>query len=185
MERDAQCTRSDMLMERIGSAYSLRFRQFHRVASAIVGDSDLGRDAVQEAFARAISRRLDYRGDGPLDAWLWRTVTNVARDYRRTANSSALPGEVPDRSDGSSGVEIDGFDSTIRKRVARLPERQRIALFLRYYVDLSYTEIAEVLEIRTGTVSATLNAAHKALRTDLAPALQREAATSAPLAAAA
>jgi RNA polymerase sigma-70 factor (ECF subfamily) len=173
-----------MLMDRIAFAYTARFRQFHRVASAIVGDAELGRDAVQEAFARAISRRSDYRGDGPLDAWLWRAVTNVARDYRRTASSAALPGELPDRPDGSASVEVDRLDTTIRRRVARLPERQRTALFLRYYVDLSYTEIAAVLQIRTGTVSATLNAAHKALRTDLGPVL-RPHETPEPLAAAA
>ncbi|UGS35929.1 RNA polymerase sigma factor [Capillimicrobium parvum] len=169
-------------MSRIGSAYDQRFRDFHRVASAILGDADLGRDAVQEAFARAISRRFDYRGDGPLEAWLWRAVTNVARDYRRTARATVLLGDLPEG--GSRGIEADSFDSTIRNRVARLPERQRTALFLRYYVDLSYTEIAEILEIRTGTVSATLNAAIKALRKDLSPELQRDVAEAEPVAVA-
>jgi RNA polymerase sigma-70 factor (ECF subfamily) len=172
-------------MARIASAYDLRFRDFHRVASAIVGDAELGRDAVQEAFARAISRRADYRGDGPLEAWLWRAVTNVARDLRRTARATNLVGDLPETGDGTRGIDVDGFDSTIRNRVARLPDRQRTALFLRYYVDLSYTEIAEILEIRTGTVSATLNAAITALRKDLTPPVSADAAEARPMAAAA
>jgi RNA polymerase sigma factor (sigma-70 family) len=45
-----------------------------------------------------------------------------------------------------------------------LPSRQREALFLRYYADLDYRTVAEVLGIEVGTVSATLNAAHQALR---------------------
>jgi RNA polymerase sigma factor (sigma-70 family) len=51
--------------------------------------------------------------------------------------------------------------------VAALPERQRQALFLRHYADLDYEQIAEVLGIARGTVSATLHAAHRALRETL------------------
>lgn len=48
--------------------------------------------------------------------------------------------------------------------IARLPERQRLTVFLRYYADLDYRTIAEVLEVELGTVSAALAAAHAALR---------------------
>jgi RNA polymerase sigma factor (sigma-70 family) len=48
-----------------------------------------------------------------------------------------------------------------------LPERQRLVLFLRYYADLSYTQIGAALGLRTGTVSATLAAAHRTLRARL------------------
>jgi RNA polymerase sigma-70 factor (ECF subfamily) len=164
--------RSAELMSAIEEAYTTRFPQFLRVASAIVGDAERGRDAVQDAFARAISRRLDFRGDGPLEAWLWRTVTNVARDHRRTASMTVLSAEPPEPRFGVTSMPmLDAADPTMRERVARLPERQRLVLFLRYYVDLSYTEIGEALEIRTGTVSATLNAAHNALRRGLGPEL--------------
>jgi RNA polymerase sigma factor (sigma-70 family) len=55
----------------------------------------------------------------------------------------------------------------LRARVAALPERQRIAVFLRYYADLDYSAIAEALEVEVGTVSATLSQAHRSLRADL------------------
>jgi RNA polymerase sigma-70 factor (ECF subfamily) len=157
--------RAQELMESIEAVYTTRFTHFVRAASAIVGDEERGRDAVQEAFARAISRRMDYRGDGPLEAWLWRTVTNVARDHRRTGNLTVLVEDVPER--GEPPQLLHPLESLIRDRIARLPERQRLALFLRYYVDLPYAEIAAALEIRMGTVSATLNAAHNALRVSL------------------
>jgi RNA polymerase sigma factor (sigma-70 family) len=48
-----------------------------------------------------------------------------------------------------------------------LPERQRLALFLRYYADFDYQAIAETLGVSTGTVGAMLNAAHTALRRSL------------------
>jgi RNA polymerase sigma factor (sigma-70 family) len=52
----------------------------------------------------------------------------------------------------------------VAEAIARLPERQRLALFLRYYADLDYRSIAAALEISTGTVGATLSAAHSSLR---------------------
>jgi RNA polymerase sigma factor (sigma-70 family) len=52
-------------------------------------------------------------------------------------------------------------------RLAALPERQRLVVFLRYFADLGYAEIAQLLGIEVGTVSATLHAAHAALRSQL------------------
>jgi len=55
-------------------------------------------------------------------------------------------------------------DAELRVALARLPERQRTAVFLRYYADLDYAAIGGALGISTGTVAATLNQAHTALR---------------------
>ena len=55
-------------------------------------------------------------------------------------------------------------DADLRAALALLPERQRLAVFLRYYADLDYVAIGEALGMRTGTVASTLNAAHAALR---------------------
>jgi RNA polymerase sigma-70 factor (ECF subfamily) len=64
-------------------------------------------------------------------------------------------------------VSADGHDrqtEALRVALAALPERQRLATFLRYYADLDYEAIAAVLGISVGTVGATLNAAHASLR---------------------
>ena len=57
--------------------------------------------------------------------------------------------------------------SDVAAAIQALPERQRLAVFLRYYADLDYQQIGEVLGIATGTVSATLSAAHRTLHTQL------------------
>ena len=62
-------------------------------------------------------------------------------------------------------VNGDAPDREVRALVAALPERQRLALFLRYYADLDYRAIAQALDVKPGTVAATLNAAHTTLRT--------------------
>jgi RNA polymerase sigma factor (sigma-70 family) len=155
-------------VERIVAAYELRFAQYVRVATAIAGDRERGRDAVQDAFARAIAGCLAYRGDGPLDAWLWQAVTNAARNQRR-GGASTIPVAELDDEPGREPAPQGDAEAAVRRHLATLPERQRLVLFLRYYADLSYGEIGEALGLRTGTVSATLAAAHRTLRGRLQP----------------
>ncbi len=60
---------------------------------------------------------------------------------------------------GSANADLD-----VRRWVAALPERQRLTVFLRYFAGLDYRAVAAALDVETGTVSATLAAAHAALR---------------------
>jgi RNA polymerase sigma factor (sigma-70 family) len=139
--------------------YRDRFEHFARVASAICGDLELGRDAVQAAFIAALRARGSYRGTGPLDAWVWRIVVREARRVGRASHSSFPLGVTEAVSNGQAE---DPFG--LRGWIVTLPERQREVLFLRYYADLDYRAIAGVLGIESGTVSATLSAAHQSLR---------------------
>jgi RNA polymerase sigma-70 factor (ECF subfamily) len=143
-------------LDEIERVYRARLGEYVRVASAVLGDPDAARDAVQEAFASAVRNRRSFRGDGPLDAWLWRAVVNAALDQRRARRPS--PSAVTENGNGHD----DGGD--LRVALALLPERQRMTLFLRYYADLDYATIAAVLGVSEGTVAATLHASHRALR---------------------
>jgi RNA polymerase sigma-70 factor, ECF subfamily len=148
-------------LEELEALYRSRFDVFARVAASVTGDAERARDAVQEAFATAVRKRGSFRRDGPLEAWVWRIVLNAARsDIRRSL--TAVDYDEPAAANGHPER-----DAELRVALARLPERQRIAVFLRYYADLDYAAIGEALGIRTGTVSATLNAAHAALRSRL------------------
>jgi RNA polymerase sigma factor (sigma-70 family) len=140
----------------IESLYRARFRQFVRVAGAVAGDRDSGLEAVQEGFADALRNAGQWAGRGPLEGWVWRCVVNRARKARPRP-ALELPAD-DGRTDGGH------HDSDLRVRLAALPERQRLVVFLRYFADLEYREIASVLSIETGTVSATLHAAHANLR---------------------
>jgi RNA polymerase sigma-70 factor (ECF subfamily) len=136
--------------------------RYVRAAAAIVGDEGLGADAVQDAFVRAVRERRAFRGQVPLEAWVWRIVINSAIDARtRNRRHQQLELQVLDVPAENGQPETD---ATLRAWVAALPERQRLAVFLRYFADLDYRAIAAVLEIEVGTVSATLSAAHAALR---------------------
>jgi len=140
--------------------YRERWPAFARVAISIAGSVELGTEAVQEGFARAIERRSEFRGECPLEAWVWRIVVNTAR----TAGTRAAR-EEPGSIAGAEEAPSNGHrPPEVALWVRNLPERQREAVFLRYWADLDYRAIAEVLEIEVGTVSATLSAAHQSLR---------------------
>lgn len=144
--------------EQLEELYRRRYAHFVRVATAITGDADSGRDAVQSGFAQAVRRRRSFRGTGPLEAWVWRIVVNEARRVRRTEPPAAATSD-PASSNGHASDDLG-----VRAWIAALPERQRAAVFLRYYADLEYGAIAELLGVEVGTVSATLSAAHATLR---------------------
>jgi RNA polymerase sigma factor (sigma-70 family) len=150
----------------IEMVYLSRFNEFCSVANAILHDRERAKDAVQDAFVSALSRRSQWRREGTLDAWLWRAVLNAARDRRRkhepilvSDTTTGSPLEASDSSDGAAaeaGALVDAL--------ARLTERQRLVLFLRYYGDLGYRQIGETLGIKPGTVAATIHQAQEHLR---------------------
>ena len=154
----------DTLLDEIESLYRERFADFVGVAASIVGDREAAREAVQDAFASIVRSRRGFRRAGPLEAWVWRAVINAARKHKRRFGREPPAASAP----SPNGTAPQAGDrSELAALVAALPERQRLVLFLRYYADLDYREIARVLEIKTGTVSASLHAAHATLRRHL------------------
>jgi RNA polymerase sigma-70 factor (ECF subfamily) len=148
----------------IESLYRARFPHFERVARAITGNPDSALDAVQEGFADALRHSSKWTGRGPLEGWVWRCVVNRARKTRTPAVA-----ELP--LDGTPAPPDRSGASALAGRLAALPERQRLVVFLRYFADLEYREIGAALGIETGTVSATLHAAHANLRAGYEEAL--------------
>jgi RNA polymerase sigma-70 factor (ECF subfamily) len=139
--------------------YRSQFPRFARLAHALLGDREHARDAVHDAFARALRQKRRLRHVESLEAWMWRTVTNVCLDERRRRRPIPMDA-VPEQAAAARTVP----DPELRSAVARLPERQRLALFLRHYADLDYETIAAVLGVDRGTVAASLHAAHATLR---------------------
>lgn len=145
----------------IAELYEHRFRAFVAGAYSVVGEPEAARDVVQEAFARALQQRRRFRGDGPLEAWLWRIVLNVARDVARRSRFADLSAdELVEIAPLGAALRV----ADLRGELRALPERQRLAVFLHYYADLPYEEVARLLDVAPGTVAASLNAARKTLR---------------------
>ena len=152
-----QRLRGRRLEEEIEQLYRARFPHFVQVARAIVGDPERAVEAVQDGFADAIRGRSQFRGEGPLEAWVWRAVVNAAKKATRRPLVEVGREAVETYEMPPSALELAPL-------LSALPERQRLALFLRYYADLDYRSIAAVLGIEVGTVSASLASAHAAIR---------------------
>jgi RNA polymerase sigma-70 factor (ECF subfamily) len=134
-------------------------REYPRVLATlvlVVGDSDLGRDAADEAFARALARWSSVGLMVSPAGWTYRVALNLAR--RAAAERRLLRLARPRE------PELPGPAVELWEVVRQLPRRQREVVVLRHLLDLREREIAEVLGIRRGSVSRSLAAAHQTLR---------------------
>ncbi|HYX89108.1 MAG TPA: sigma-70 family RNA polymerase sigma factor [Gaiellaceae bacterium] len=167
MRRIARVPAVDRSPDLIEELYRREAPRFRRVAFAIVRNAEVAEDVVQEAFTSALLRRRSFRGSGDASGWLWRIVVNGALSRRRRWQVEARLRERPER-EACAAPEIEPADRQLRDFVARLPERQKLALFLRYYADLDYDAIAQALAIAPGTVGKLLHDARSRIRTALA-----------------
>lgn len=152
----------DERAEAIEELYRRRYGAFRNTLATITGSYETARDSVQEAFARALAQRRSFRGEGSLEAWVWKIAFRAALEQR------------PD----SGLVQTNGFpepalpepelDPELAEAVKKLPPRRRLIVFLRYFADLSYDEIADICGISEGTVGAALAHARSALAEQLA-----------------
>jgi RNA polymerase sigma-70 factor (ECF subfamily) len=158
----------DASRDEIEALYRERYRAFRNGLLPLTGTSERAHDAVQEAFARALRHRDQFRGDGSLEGWVWRIAFRVALASRRDRPAVAL-----EQAFEGADIPHPERDPELAEALLRLPPRRRLVVFLRYFADLRYDQIAEVCEISEGTVAATLARAHGDLRDTLLRAKER------------
>lgn len=153
------------------------------VVYRMCGDSRLAEEAAQEAFLRAWQHLGSYRPEQPFRAWIYRIAVNAALDAlrreRRLVSLEDLLGRdtgedcLPESSGGpEETVEARQQAEKVRRAVLALPPASRSVLVLREYGGMSYSEIADALEIPLGTVMSRLNSARSQLRKALAGILE-------------
>lgn len=125
-----------------------------RLAFLLTGDRDVAEDLVQDAFVRLAGRFVHLRDEQAFPAYLNRTIVNLARSrLRRSRVERAYL-----QAQRAPSPAIGGFDAEDTDRLATalrgLPERQRSAVVLRFYLDLSVEGTAEIMRCRPGTVKA-------------------------------
>ncbi len=140
----------------------------HALAIQILGNADDAEDAVHDAFATALDRPGAYDArKGPLKPWFLRVVRNRCIDMlRRRRKSSSMPVEELESTAKTpeQALEASEASSRLEQALATLPADRREIVVLRDYLDLSYAEIANVLDIAPGTVMSRLHRARLALK---------------------
>jgi RNA polymerase sigma-70 factor (sigma-E family) len=126
-----------------------------RLAYLLTGSHVLSEDLVHEAFVRLFGKFRDLRDPGAFEWYLRRTVVNLVRShYRRVrVERSYVERQGQDRTESPQPPDQGAHDELWRA-LLQLPERQRTAIVLRYYEDLSEARTAEVMACPVGTVKS-------------------------------
>ncbi|GBD36789.1 ECF RNA polymerase sigma factor SigW [bacterium HR36] len=152
-----------------------------------LGNAEDARDVVQEAFLSAFRSLRRFRGSSQFFTWLYRIALNHAVDWKRRKSLRALPEAFAQTSrnepqDPSLLANPDWHlqrleeDERLHQALAKLSHEHRLVLILRDIDELSYEQIAEVLDIPLGTVRSRLHRARLELRR-LLQELEQESAS--------
>ena len=150
-----------------------------RFCLGLLGSAEDARDAVQETALRFLRDLPRFRGESSISTWSMGIAINVTREMRRKmrlvseydetqhqdTRATAGTQRVPDPPENQ--VLKQESRERLRESLAILPERQREALLLRYFEDLSVEETASAMGCATGTVKATVHQALRSLRSKL------------------
>jgi RNA polymerase sigma factor (sigma-70 family) len=141
----------------IEQLYRERYVGFRNALTPVVGSRDAARDVVQEAFAQALRDIEKLRRQDSLAPWVWQIAWRIALRDRLDGGDDEPPTDL------SPASEHEEKDPELSAAIRSLPPKRRLVVFLRYFADFSYAEIAQALGIAEGTVAASLAQAHSAL----------------------
>lgn len=155
-------------------------RRVYRVIFLLVRDADTADTLTQECFLRAYQKRASFRGECRIDTWILRIAVNLARDHGKSRRASFWKRLVGLDDGDKNSIEPRQFPthepSAERTLLAReelaavwsalssLSPQQRAIFFLRYEEEMSLAQIADLLQLKIGSVKAQLSRATGRLR---------------------
>ncbi|MCA8989490.1 MAG: RNA polymerase sigma factor [Planctomycetaceae bacterium] len=152
------------------------------IFSNILGSQDAAEDLAQETFMRVYRARAGYEPQAKFSTWLFRIANNLASNARRTSNrrkevqfagtesgahrNSPSEGNVAEKSALMPARQLDKAElvDIIQNAMETLNDRQRIAVLLNKFEEMSYADIAETLEMSPPAVKSLLSRARENLR---------------------
>jgi RNA polymerase sigma-70 factor, ECF subfamily len=137
------------------------------------GDEALAKDVTQQVFVKLIDRMGQFRSESDVGTWLYRITANACMDELRRRKKLVFfghPSEIGDIAavTGENAIEREELSAAVKAAVAALSPKLRLVVLLRYFDEMPYEKLAEVLGCSAGTVASRLNRAHKALAGKLA-----------------
>ncbi len=146
-------------------AYTELMRRYQQrvywVARRIVGNHDDADDIAQETFVKAYLALGDFRGDSGFFTWLYRIAVNLSLNTIRKQQvmnylreSPMISSLLPAKENPHAELEAKELESKLQRAVALLPEKQKAVFVMRYYEEMNYEEISEVLKTTVGGLKA-------------------------------
>ena len=156
---------------RIEDLFDAHYPRLCRLAYVIVGDRSVAEEVVMEAFLRTMTGWRRIRDLDRAEAYLQRAVVNLSRTTsRRRVTESRAVAAVRAQPEADVGDGMDRFADAdpVLRAVRALPHRQRAAVVLRFYADLTEAQVADVLGCSVGTVKSQISKAKATLARTLA-----------------
>lgn len=162
-------------------AFTQLMNKYRKVVYAVAyrysGNHEEANDLTQEAFIKAYKSLKNFRGEASFKTWLLRIVTNLSINLKKSGRMSKDSGYVPeDMDEGASPEALDQVLTSQRNAqlyaaIAKLPPKQKQALMLKTFEDMTCDQVAEAMNCSAGTVKANVFNAIKKLKGFLAEAV--------------
>lgn len=168
-EGDAEIASDEPHVGGLEDLYLRHAPEMMRLAFLLTRDGASAEDIVQDAFVRVAGRFHHMRSPGAFDAYLRRTVVNLCMTHhrrQRTAREYAhRVAAGPGRTEPSASLPDIETRDEVRAALAQLPIRQRAAIVLRFYADLSEQQVADALGCSVAAARSLVFRAMGSLRT--------------------
>jgi RNA polymerase sigma-70 factor, ECF subfamily len=163
-------------MQKMNATLSFYMDGLYGYAMVLTGDAAVAADLVQETYVRAVDPRGRLREDSNTKAWLYTILRNIRLNQVRQQRTRPrlLADLVIETSKDHHALHVSNLEvEQVREAIMRLPLEFREIILLREYGELSYQEIAALLDCPPGTVMSRLARARSKLRTLLLQAIHR------------
>jgi RNA polymerase sigma-70 factor (ECF subfamily) len=133
----------------------------------MVIDHDEADDLTQEVFIKVWKHLPDFRQDAQLYTWIYRIATNECLNFLKSKKRrfflplNDITEELSQKIDANAGPDADEIQLKLQKALLKLPDKQRLVFNMRYYDELKYEEIAEILGTSVGALKASYHHAVK------------------------
>ena len=154
----------------IVKAYSERL--YWHVRSLVCSHEDTD-DLMQEIFVKVWSSLPDFRGDSQLYTWLYRIATNEALNFlgkqkvRASLKFESLSENLERKIEDDPYFNGNEAQMLLTKAIAGLPQKQKAVFCMRYYQEMSYEEISEVMGTSVGALKASYHFAYEKIKKEL------------------
>ena len=171
---------AEISVERFDDIMRQHQRRVYRVIYLLVRDADTADTLTQECFLRAYQKRASFRGECRIETWILRIAVNLVRDHGKNRRASFWKrlvglddGEAPTPGRGNFPHREPSAERALLAReeleavwnaLSSLSPQQRTIFFLRYEEEMPLAQIADLLEVKVGTVKTQLSRATGKLR---------------------
>ncbi len=127
---------------------------------------DDANDLVQNTFLKAWNNIDNFRGDSRLSTWLYRiaineTLTFIARNNNNAISLNSPEGAIAETLESDAHFDGNRADALLQEAISRLPDKQRLIFNMKYFEEMRYDEISEILGTSVGALKASYHIAVK------------------------